>query len=63
MNQQPGFSLIEVLISLMLVTSISLCFLQRHWDNSKFFNQLIKQLTFHSQWMNQSESHFKVHVL
>lgn len=60
MNQQPGFSLIEVLISLMLVASISICMLQRHWENGKFFNQLIQKAIFHTQWVNQFETRFKV---
>ena len=39
MNQTGGFSLIEVLISLLLVSTTSLALLQQQWHVSQLFNQ------------------------
>lgn len=41
MKHLKGFSLIEVLVSLMLVTTIALALLQQHWNIRQFINQLI----------------------
>ena len=40
MNQQKGFSLIEVLVSLMLVTTLALALLDQQWQTRQFINQL-----------------------
>ena len=39
MKNHHGFSLIEVLVSLLLVTSTSLALLKQQWQTSQFFNQ------------------------
>ena len=39
MNHTGGFSLIEVLISLLLVSTTSLALLQQQWHVSQLFNQ------------------------
>ncbi|MBL7479454.1 type IV pilus modification PilV family protein [Legionella bononiensis] len=41
MKQLKGFSLIEVLVSLMLVTTIALALLQQQWNTRQFINQLV----------------------
>lgn len=39
MTNYKGFSLTEVLVSLMLITSISLALLRQQWQLSHVFNQ------------------------
>ncbi len=39
MNSSDGFSLIEVLVSLLLVTTTSLALLTQQWHVSQLFNQ------------------------
>jgi prepilin peptidase dependent protein C len=41
MNQQKGFSLIEVLLSLVLVTTVTLALLQQHDQTNLLLNQLL----------------------
>lgn len=41
MNQQKGFSLIEVLVSLMLVTTLALALLEQQWQTKILLNQLV----------------------
>ena len=41
MKQLKGFSLIEVLVSLMLVTTIALALLQQQWNTRQLINQLV----------------------
>ena len=43
MNQ--GFSLTDVLVSLLLITSTSLALLKQQWHVSQFFNQLEMRAT------------------
>jgi prepilin-type N-terminal cleavage/methylation domain-containing protein len=45
MKQQKGFSLIEVLVSLMLVTVIALSLVQQQWQS----RQVLTQLTLRAQ--------------
>ncbi len=40
MNQHQGFSLIEVLISLMLVSMTALGLLQQQWQSTQLFTQM-----------------------
>lgn len=44
MNQDKGFSLIEVLVSLLLVTSISMAVLEQQWQ----VGLLLKKILQHS---------------
>lgn len=41
MQKKHGFSFLEVLISLMLVTSISLLLLKQQWQNNRLFNSVL----------------------
>lgn len=41
MNQQKGFSLTEVLVSLLLVTTLALVLLQQQWQSKYMLNQLV----------------------
>lgn len=41
MNQQKGFSLVEVLASLLLVTTVALSLLQQQWQSRQLLKQLI----------------------
>lgn len=41
MNQQKGFSLIEVLASLLLISTLALGLLQQQWQGKYLLNQLI----------------------
>ncbi|MDR3501471.1 MAG: prepilin-type N-terminal cleavage/methylation domain-containing protein [Legionella sp.] len=41
MNQQKGFSLVEVLVSLWLVTMVALFLLQQQWQSKQLLKQLI----------------------
>ena len=41
MNQQKGFSLTEVLASLVLVTTLVVALVQQQWQNKYLLNQLI----------------------
>ncbi|MFT4059962.1 MAG: prepilin-type N-terminal cleavage/methylation domain-containing protein [Legionella sp.] len=45
MKQQKGFSLIEVLVSLLLVTAIALSLIQQQWHSK----QVLTQLTLRTQ--------------
>ena len=40
MDQHQGFSLIEVLLSLMLASVTSLALLQHQWQSTRLFNQI-----------------------
>jgi prepilin-type N-terminal cleavage/methylation domain-containing protein len=55
MEQQPGFSLVEVLLSLMLMTSIALALLQQQGSISHLFSQLLKASRTANFIHNQSE--------
>jgi prepilin-type N-terminal cleavage/methylation domain-containing protein len=54
MNQQKGFSLVEVLASLLLVTMVALCLLQQQWQSKQLLRQLIWQEQ-SSQFLDQIE--------
>lgn len=41
MNQQKGFSLIEVLVSLMLATTLALALTQQQWHDRLLIKQLL----------------------
>ncbi|MGC1182026.1 type IV pilus modification PilV family protein [Legionella sp.] len=41
MNQQKGFSLVEVLASLLLVTTLALSLVQQQWQSRQLLDQLI----------------------
>ncbi|ARH00749.1 type IV pilus modification PilV family protein [Legionella micdadei] len=41
MNNQKGFSLVEVVISLLLITSTSVLLLRQQWQLSQLLNQLL----------------------
>ncbi|CAM2971819.1 prepilin-type N-terminal cleavage/methylation domain-containing protein [Legionella worsleiensis] len=41
MKSLQGFSLIEVLLSLMLVTTVALGLLEQHWNTRQYVNQLV----------------------
>lgn len=41
MNQQKGYSLIEVLVSLMLVSTVALALLEQQWQIRHLLNQLV----------------------
>jgi prepilin-type N-terminal cleavage/methylation domain-containing protein len=43
MNAHRGFSLIEVLVSLLLMTGASITLLKHQWQISQLFNQLSTQ--------------------
>jgi len=55
MNQ--GFSLIEVLVSLFLVTSISLALLKQQWHVHQLFHQMHVQANIALQLDNTLERH------
>ncbi len=40
MYQQKGFSLMEVLVSLLLVTTLAVSLLQQQWQSKRLINQL-----------------------
>ncbi|KTD53788.1 hypothetical protein Lsan_4198 [Legionella santicrucis] len=44
MNQQKGFSLIEVLLSLFLVTTLALALLQQQSQSKYMLNQLVTRI-------------------
>ncbi|KTD72943.1 prepilin-type N-terminal cleavage/methylation domain-containing protein [Legionella tucsonensis] len=54
MNWQKGFSLTEVLVSLLLVTTLALTLLQQQWQSKQLLNQLIFR-THGSQFLDQIE--------
>lgn len=43
MERQQGFSLIEVLVSLVLMTTTALALLQQQWHSQQLFNQVSLQ--------------------
>ncbi|KTD35804.1 hypothetical protein Lnau_0788 [Legionella nautarum] len=55
MTSQKGFSLLEVLVALLLITSSSIVLLQQQWQLSQFLNQLIMN----SQAQVQSDNHYE----
>lgn len=40
MDYQKGFSLVEVLISLMLISTLALCLLEQHWKMKAYVSSL-----------------------
>lgn len=59
MNQ--GFSLTDVLVSLLLITSTSLALLKQQWQVSQFFNQLQTRATVVLQLENDIECETDLH--
>jgi prepilin-type N-terminal cleavage/methylation domain-containing protein len=57
MKSQKGFSLLEVLIALLLITSSSIVLLQQQWQLSQFLNQVISD----SQALILSDNHYEKH--
>lgn len=55
MRTHKGFSLIEVLVSLFLVTSVSLSIIQQQWHVSQFSNHIHRRSNALSQLDNSSE--------
>ena len=43
MNQQKGFSLTEVLASLVLMAALALVLLQQQWQSKQLLNQLVSR--------------------
>jgi len=43
MNQQKGFSFVEVLLSLLLVTTVATALLQQQWQSKQLLTQLVLQ--------------------
>lgn len=41
MQQQKGFSLVEVLVSLLIMTTLVLSLIQQQWQAEQLLNQLI----------------------
>lgn len=68
MNQQKGFSLIEVLVSLSLVSTIALALLQQQWQTRALVHQLeerTKTLQIHDEqsetlYAHRSEVHYSI---
>ena len=54
MNWQKGFSLTEVLVSLLLVTTLTLALFQQQWQSKHLLNQLVLR-TQGSQFLDQIE--------
>lgn len=54
MNQQKGFSLVEVLLSLLLVTTLALTLLQQQEQSKYMLNQLVIR-TQATHYLNQIE--------
>ncbi|MCE0724201.1 MULTISPECIES: prepilin-type N-terminal cleavage/methylation domain-containing protein [Legionella] len=54
MNGQKGFSLIEVLVSLSLITTLTLALLQQQGQSNQLLNQLIFRVQ-GSQFLDQIE--------
>lgn len=54
MEQQKGFSLVEVLISLSLATLLALSLLQQQWQTKQLLNQLILREQ-GSQYLDQTD--------
>ena len=52
---KQGFSLTDVLVSLLLLTSTSLALLKQQWQVSQFFNQLQTRVTALTQSDNDQE--------
>ncbi|WP_133135648.1 PilW family protein [Legionella rowbothamii] len=61
MNQQKGFSLVEVLASLLLVTMVALSLLQQQWQSRQLLKQLIWQEQ-SSQFLDQIEEASFAHL-
>ncbi len=54
MNQQKGFSLTEVLASLLLVSTLALALLQQQWQSKQLLNQLVLRIQ-GTQFLDQIE--------
>lgn len=57
MTSQNGFSLLEVLVALLLITSSSIVLLQQQWQLSQVLNQVISS----SQAQVLSDNHYEKH--
>ncbi|MGL5742536.1 MAG: prepilin-type N-terminal cleavage/methylation domain-containing protein [Legionella sp.] len=61
MKQQKGFSLTEVLASLLLVTTLTLSLLQHQWQSKQLLNKLVLR-THGTQYLDQAEEHLVAHA-
>ena len=52
MNTSHGFSLTEVMVSLLLMTSTSLALIKQQWQTTQLFNQMQSGI----QLLNQSDN-------
>jgi len=52
MNTSYGFSLTEVMVSLLLMTSTSLALIKQQWQTTQLFNQMQSGI----QLLNQSDN-------
>ncbi|KTD21835.1 type IV pilus modification PilV family protein [Legionella londiniensis] len=57
MDRQKGFSLAEVLISLLLMSTASLALLQQQWQANQLLNQITRQTNTLLQLDNASEQY------
>lgn len=55
MHKNTGFIIIEILLSLMLVASISLLLLKQQWQNNQFAREIQSRLIDLNQLVNQNE--------
>lgn len=55
MPQQKGFSLIEVLISLVLIISTAIALLNQQWQLSQWLNQIL----IHSQHLVEADNRYE----
>ncbi|MDP3705801.1 MAG: prepilin-type N-terminal cleavage/methylation domain-containing protein [Legionellaceae bacterium] len=58
MTRNRGFSLTEVLVSLLLITSISLALLKQQWQVSQLMQHVLKRFEMLAQSDNERESSF-----
>lgn len=55
MNQEHGFSFVEVLVSLLLVTTVSLSLLHQQWHLSQLLHEALLRFSASNQLDNCSE--------
>ena len=61
MNQQKGFSLTEVLVSLMLVSTVALALLEQQWQTRHLLHKLVLRIGA-SQFLDHIDESLWVHL-
>jgi Tfp pilus assembly protein PilV len=60
MLRTKGFSFIEILVSLLLITATSLALLRQQWQFSQVLNQKLREFEILTDCENSKEQQFRI---